>query len=313
MGAIFFGPGDHMTKNKIRIELRLLRAIRPWWSTRVDAVASITAKGSFSVLLAAVLAPCAATAAEDVAQLSMLSRLAATPASSVPLVAAAAAAIETPAAAAHRPHWADFQREHATHEARYLADWVVDSGDNQRMPFAIVDKTDAKVFMFDPNGRLRGAAPALLGLAIGDDTVPGIGDRVLSRIRPEERTTPAGRFVASLDRNLRGKEILWVDYDSAVSMHPVIRGKPAERRAERLATPTPLDNRISYGCINVPARFFEDVVRPAFAGTNGIVYVLPETRPARQVFASYYVVEHTPARASSPTAPAQSAAPAARR
>ncbi len=97
--------------------------------------------------------------------------------------------------------------------------------------------------------------------------------------------------MASLDRNLRGKEILWVDYDSAVSMHPVITSKPAERRAQRLATPTPLDNRISYGCINVPAKFFENVVRPAFAGTNGIVYVLPESRPARAVFASYYVVE----------------------
>jgi len=29
------------------------------------------------------------------------------------------------------------------------------------------------------------------------------------------------------------------------------------------------------------------VVRPAFTGTHGIVYVLPETRSAREVFASY--------------------------
>jgi hypothetical protein len=111
----------------------------------------------------------------------------------------------------------------------------------------------------------------------------------MSRIRPEERTTPAGRFVAALGRNWHGKEILWVDYDDAISMHPVITTKPAERRAQRLATPTPLDNRISYGCINVPAKFFENVVRPAFTGTNGIVYVLPETRSARAVFASYEV------------------------
>ncbi len=39
-----------------------------------------------------------------------------------------------------------------------MADWVVDSGDNRGMPFAIVDKTDAKVFVFDADGRLRGAA-----------------------------------------------------------------------------------------------------------------------------------------------------------
>ena len=173
-----------------------------------------------------------------------------------------------------------------------MANWVVDSDDNYRMPFVIVDKTAAKVFVFDADGRLRSAAPALLGLALGDDAVPGIGKRALSNIRPEERTTPAGRFVAALDRNLQGKEILWVDYAGAISMHPVLTTKPKERRLQRLATPTPLDNRISYGCINVPAKFFEDIIHPTFTGTNGIVYVLPEVRVSDKVFGSYDVEEH---------------------
>jgi hypothetical protein len=211
---------------------------------------------------------------------------------------------------AHGPKRANFERERASREARYVADWVVDSGDNHSMPFALVDKTEAKVFVFHADGRLRGAAPALLGLARGDDTVPGIGDRAMSSIRPEERTTPAGRFVAALDRNLGGKEILWVDYDAAISMHPVVTSKPEERRAQRLATPTPLDNRISYGCINVPAKFFENVVHPAFTGTNGIVYVLPETRLARDVFTSYDVDEH--ARLQNASLPAQLTSGAAR-
>jgi hypothetical protein len=128
-------------------------------------------------------------------------------------------------------------------------------------------------------------------MTIGDDSVPGIGDRKISHIRREERTTPAGRFVVALDRNLRGEDILWVDYDASVSMHRVHTNKPQERRLQRLATPTPLDNRISYGCINVPAKFYESVVRPAFTGTNGIAYVLPETRLVRDVFVSYYDVE----------------------
>jgi hypothetical protein len=33
------------------------------------------------------------------------------------------------------------------------------------------------------------------------------------------------------------------------------------------------------------------LVSPAFSGTDGIVYVLPETRPARKVFGSYDVEE----------------------
>ena len=181
--------------------------------------------------------------------------------------------------------------EQASRDARHIADWVMDSGDNRGLPFVIVDKTEARIFVFDPGGWISGAAPALLGLARGDDTVPGIGDRELSSIRPEERTTPAGRFVAQLGMSFRGEDVVWVDYDSGVSLHRVVTSNPRERRLERLATPTPADNRISYGCINVPAAFYNSVIAPAFAGTTGIVYVLPETRPVRRVFGSYDVPE----------------------
>ncbi|MDB5744120.1 MAG: hypothetical protein JWR68_2435 [Polaromonas sp.] len=184
---------------------------------------------------------------------------------------------------------ANFGQEAASPASQEIAHWVVDSGDNRNLPFLIVDKAAARVFAFDPQGQLRGAAAVLLGLAVGDDSVPGIGERKLSSIRPEERTTPAGRFVASLDRNLHGEEILWVDYDTSISLHRVVTSQPRERRAQRLATPSPLDNRISYGCINVPVKFYDEVVSPAFTGTDGIVYVLPETRPAREVFGAYDV------------------------
>lgn len=189
---------------------------------------------------------------------------------------------------------ANFEHERPSRETRHVADWVVDSGDNhegdrRRLPFVIVDKVNAKVFVFDASGRLRGASPALLGLARGDDAVPGIGGRELSSIRPEERTTPAGRFVVALGGTLRGEDVLWVDYEGGVSMHRVVTSNPREQRLQRLATPTPLDNRISYGCINIPAKFFDAVVGPAFTRSNGIVYVLPETRSSRAVFGSYEV------------------------
>lgn len=208
----------------------------------------------------------------------------------ISLSAQSLAAVDAAAQLAH-PRRANFKHSNASQDARQIADWVVDSGDNRTLPFVIVDKKEAKVFVFYADGRLRGAAAALLGSAVGDDSVPGIGDRQLSSIRPEERTTPAGRFVAVLDRNLHGKTMLWVDYDAAISMHPVITNNVQERRAQRLATPTPDDNRISYGCINVPSEFFEKVIGPAFYRTNGIVYVLPETRESRQVFALYALYE----------------------
>jgi hypothetical protein len=186
---------------------------------------------------------------------------------------------------------ANFELEIASENARHVADWVIDSGDNHNMPFLIVDKANAKVFVFNAKGNLRGAAAALLGLSHGDDSVPGIGNRKLSSIRPDERTTPAGRFVASLDHNLHGEEILWVDYDTGISLHQVVTTNPKEQRALRLSTPTPLDNRISFGCINVPVKFYKSVVSPAFTGTNGIVYVLPETRSLHEVFDLYYGIK----------------------
>ncbi|MHB8948555.1 MAG: hypothetical protein ACYC4S_05770 [Rhodoferax sp.] len=186
---------------------------------------------------------------------------------------------------------ANFGQERPSKDARHVADWVMDARDNRGLPFVIVDKVDAKVYVFYADGRLRATSPVLLGSAVGDDSVPGIGERPLSSIRPEERTTAAGRFVADLDKNLHGKQMLWVDYDSSLSMHPVVTSKAAERRGERLASSTPLDNRISYGCINVPADFFKTVVSAAFNKTSGIVYVLPETRSPQEVFGSYDVDE----------------------
>jgi hypothetical protein len=179
---------------------------------------------------------------------------------------------------------ADFGRENASSHAREVTDWVVRSNDHQGLPFVVVDKTQARVFVFNPQGRLQGAAAALLGLTRGDDGVPGIGDRALSLIHAFERTTPAGRFTASLSKNVWGQPILWVDYEQGISLHPVRSVDPQERRLERLASPTAADNRISYGCINVPRSFWEKVVQPQFQNTLGVVYVLPDTKPLEAVF-----------------------------
>ncbi len=172
-----------------------------------------------------------------------------------------------------------------------MADWVADSGDNDGLPFVIIDKMNAKVLVFDKNWQLRGAAWALVGLARGDDSVPGIGTMPLTAITPDIRTTPAGRFVAGLGHDLGTRDVLWVDYQSAVSLHRVINTNPAERRLERIVSPVPADHRISYGCINVPAIFFDSVVDPTFKGTKGVVYILPEVKSMRTVFPAYYDVD----------------------
>ncbi len=184
----------------------------------------------------------------------------------------------------HVPKQADFHGELASSDARQVADWVVDKNDNRSMPFVIVDKKGCKVFVFDGRGQLLGATAALLGLARGDDSAPGIGERKLSDIRPDERTTPAGRFVASLGHDLGPQDILWVDYDAAISLHRVLAANTEENRLQRLAAASPSDRRITFGCINVPVKFYDGIVHPAFTRTNGIVYILPEIKSIAEVF-----------------------------
>ncbi len=179
---------------------------------------------------------------------------------------------------------AQFWGEAASSDTQRVAAWVTASADNDGLPFVIVDKIDAKVFVFEPSGRLQGAARALLGVARGDESVPGIGSRLLSLIRPEERNTPAGRFEATLGNDLGEIDVLWVDYDAAISLHRVIKGNPGDHRLLRLGTNSPLDKRITYGCINVPVSFYETIIRPAFLQTKGIVYILPEHKPLTDVF-----------------------------
>jgi hypothetical protein len=70
----------------------------------------------------------------------------------------------------------------------------------------------------------------------------------------------------------------------------VINTDPAERRLERIVSDTPAEHRISYGCINVPAKFFDSVVDPLFKDTKGIVYILPEVKSMSTVFPDYYLV-----------------------
>ncbi len=181
-------------------------------------------------------------------------------------------------------HFADFGEEPASDEARQVANWVVASGDNRKLFFVILDKINTKVFVFEPSGKLRSATPVLIGAAVGDDSVTGIGGRPIAQVQPHERTTPAGRFMGEPGRNTLGEDVVWVDYEAAVSMHRVRTLEPKERRLERLASPGTEDNRISYGCINMPVAFFEDVLKPAFNSSYGVIYVLPEVKPLADVF-----------------------------
>lgn len=180
---------------------------------------------------------------------------------------------------------AEIQTDAPPEGVAQVTNWIVGSRDNGKLPFIVIDKVSARLFAFDAGGQPVGTAPVLIGITKGDESAPGVGDRELSNIPVEQRTTPAGRFVAKFGRAVgQHKRVLWVDYGDAISLHPVITANKKERRLQRLLSSTPDDNRITFGCINAPTSFYNNVVRPLFGEAGGIVYILPDSRGLIDVF-----------------------------
>ncbi|WP_233151575.1 L,D-transpeptidase [Pelomonas sp. KK5] len=181
------------------------------------------------------------------------------------------------AMAATSSHPIDFSGQPVTPDARRMAEQAFASGDTAGKPFAVVDKKQARIYVFEADGRMVGSASSLLGLARGDASAPGVGTKVSTGIPLAERTTPAGRFDSEPGHNIKGEAIVWVDYGAAVAIHR-LRPAPAEqRRPERLASANPDDKRISLGCIVVAPAFYDGVIAPTLGRQRGVVYVLPET------------------------------------
>jgi hypothetical protein len=162
--------------------------------------------------------------------------------------------------------------------------WIAAEHDNGGLPYVVIDKQAASLLLFSGKGDFMGVTPVLIGVGIGDDSSPGIGAKDLADIGPAERTTPAGRFVAKFGRAFGRQRVIWVDYANSVALHAVITTHKSEHRVDRLVSPSPDDNRISFGCINVGTKFYTRTLTPAFQKKGGVVYILPDTKSLDDVF-----------------------------
>ncbi|MBC7992873.1 MAG: hypothetical protein H7Z15_06480 [Rhizobacter sp.] len=178
-------------------------------------------------------------------------------------------------------------------DTREVASWVLSTADHAGLPFAVVDKRGARISVYEPDGRLIGSSAALLGIDPGDLSVPDIAHRTPATLIAGERTTPAGRFESRPGHNDKGEAIVWIDYEASLAIHRLRPAPVHERRAQRLDSPTPEDNRISLGCIVVSADFYLSVIEPILGQRRGLVYVLPESRPVQAMFgASSVSLDH---------------------
>jgi hypothetical protein len=148
---------------------------------------------------------------------------------------------------------------------------------------------NAVAVAFYSAGRRLRSTPVLVGMGVGDTFEPGVVEMDMYLTKPSQRITPAGRFIAEEGVNLAHERVLWVDYDSGIALHKIPAKKTAQRRHERMRSAQPADHRITYGCINVPPAFYDQVVRKHFTAKGGVVYVLPDSLPLKAVFKSYDV------------------------
>lgn len=164
---------------------------------------------------------------------------------------------------------ADLAAEGASPEVQHVAQWAVRSHDHAGLPFVVVDKARARLFAYDPQGRLRGSTPVLLGAARGDDAVVP--------------ATPAGRFAADAWQSAQGDGIVWVNSDTVLSLHGVPSERAPGRGVQRLASANIEDRRISDGSLHVAGEFYREYLEP-LRDCGSVAYVLPEYLAVQEVF-----------------------------
>lgn len=177
------------------------------------------------------------------------------------------------------PAWAEAATRAApvTDTAGALTRRILASSNHRGLPFAVVDKKAATLFVYLGNGTLAGTTPVLLGRAPGDATPPGVGERTQrGQLLDADRTTAAGRYASEPGRNLTGEAVIWIDHANALAIHRLRPGPAHERRAQRITSPNVQDRRISAGCVVVPVAFYDAVVAPVLGRGRGVVYVMAE-------------------------------------
>jgi len=168
-------------------------------------------------------------------------------------------------------------------DAAKTAQWVLDTADSEGYPFIVTDKIGATMYFFDEKGVLLKKSPVLVGKNVGDF----IGNTDAGRI------TPSGRFEIAPETDATYGNVFsvmgtdMVDSETGelveVAIHRLALHDPSEKRPQRIATATPLDNRISWGCMNLDNKVMDWAFNNYPLG--GLIYILPETAKGRSVFA----------------------------
>lgn len=155
-----------------------------------------------------------------------------------------AVAPQQQAAALH----SELAREAASPDVRDIAHWAIATHDHGGLPFVVVDKSHARIYAFDPQGRLRGSAPVALDAG-------------------EPNALPAGRFVAEpLAGAGSAPAVVWANGPTRVAVSPA---------------PVQDTGRLD-AALRVTPEFWHECVETLRLQPS-VAYVLPQTVPAAAV------------------------------
>lgn len=152
--------------------------------------------------------------------------------------------------------------------AKASLDHIIDTNDNGGRPFVIADKKAGKLYLMNADGKVVDTTPALFGKTPSDSAktsgVTGAGKYDLKYNRDARLPSGYAGSVQSFDTGANGEQF---------AIHRVIDVK-GQNRQSRLDSKTARDNRITLGCINVPAEFYNQHLDSEL---GAVLYVLPET------------------------------------
>ncbi len=157
-------------------------------------------------------------------------------------------------------------------QARFACEAMLNKGEPN---LVIMDKNQGELIL-TKNCKIVDKSPALYGKGKGESEIA------------DPDTTPAGIFHMKehdVDpRDYEGGKVLafLINRKASYVIHPTYQHLPQQRRDQRLASPTPDDNAISFGCINIPTPFYKLTVSFLKAnqteriGASGPVIELPK-------------------------------------
>jgi 5'-deoxynucleotidase YfbR-like HD superfamily hydrolase len=142
--------------------------------------------------------------------------------------------------------------------------------------YVIVDKPSATLFIIGADKKLIGQMPVLLGQTKGE--TPNMSDAESDTA--VQATTPSGKYTLL---RLAGEEDL-ITYkgkvfslcgSDALALH-ITYPPEKEKRTEALNTPTPEDNRMSWGCINISEEMWGKYIEGNIEARGAYMFITPD-------------------------------------